>query len=683
VGCTTGAEANTGLTTPFFFREQALRLLLFGGKGGVGKTTCATATALRLAWSHPKNSFLLVSTDPAHSVADSLAGSSPPYNLETLELDARGCLATFKENHSEKLREVALRGTFLDDEDISQFLDLSLPGLDELMAFLEIARWVEEGGYDCIVVDTAPTGHTLRLLTVPDLIRKWLEAVDALLAKHRYMKQLFTGAYRSDELDEFLLELSGSVKHMEALLRDPLRCCFVPVMLAEALSIAETLLLLKELKQLRIPVKDILVNRLYPENTCPVCTHGRAYQVRELRHLLGELSDYCVWGLPIYPEEVRGVESLKVFWDGVSPLDISPSNQEQAKTELAHLGPQVERPANPISRETKFLLFAGKGGVGKTTLACATAVYLARDIAGREVFLFSTDPAHSLSACLDTQIGSRPTKLAPGLTAMEMDAEAEFEILKNQYAADLERFLGAISESLDLTFDRDVMERLVDLSPPGLDEVMALTTAIEFLRHGKYDILILDSAPTGHLIRLLETPELINQWLKVFFGLFLKYKRIFRLPKISQRLVQMSKDLKELGGLLRDSSRSALYGVTILTEMAFQETIDLMSACERLGVHVPALFLNLATPASGCSLCSAIHRNESLIKEKFEKNMAGSHQTLVYRQSEPRGLERLGELGNALYRAETKTSYALPAEGQGVSVIQARPWFKPWRAGLP
>src|SRR6266571_7828995 len=170
---------------PSFFDKQGLQLLMFGGKGGVGKTTCATAAALRMAANSPDRSFLLVSTDPAHSVGDSLAGFAPPCNLQILELDAPRCLAEFRERNGDMLREIAAAGTFLDDEDINQFLSLSLPGLDELMALIEISSWVEAHQYDCIVVDTAPTGHTLRLLAMPELIRRWLGMLEVLLAKRR------------------------------------------------------------------------------------------------------------------------------------------------------------------------------------------------------------------------------------------------------------------------------------------------------------------------------------------------------------------------------------------------------------------------------------------------------------------------------------------------------------------
>ena len=637
------------MATPSFLNNPTLRLLLFGGKGGVGKTTCATATALRFAHQYPQKSLLLVSTDPAHSLTDSMGGFLPPSNLIILEFNARECSTAFKMEHNQTFRQIAARGTFLDEEDINKFLDLSLPGMDELLAFLEISRWVEKGSYDCIIVDTAPTGHTLRLLSSAELLRKWLGALDALLAKHRYMKRLFGGPYRRDELDFFLEKLSNSVEKMEILLRDPVSCLFVPVMLAEALSIHETGRLVEELERLKVPLIDIVINRLFPEGTCLVCADGRSQQLREMRNLFGHhgLSGHSFWGIPVYPMEVRGEESLDKFWGSVQRITQATPVAPEA---LMPLAPRVTGAALYPSPETTLLLFAGKGGVGKTTLACATAVRLARDLPGRQILLFSTDPAHSLSACLDVPIGPKPTRLLPRLTAMEMDAQAEFDSLKMEYQEELEQFLQSFLPNLDLTFDREVMEKILDLSPPGLDEVMALNRVMEFFRQGRYDVFILDSAPTGHLIRMLELPELIDPWLKVFFEIFLKYKRVFRLPKISRRLVQMSKDLKRLRTLLSDSTRSALFAVSILTEMAFQETEDLVAACGRIGVNVPTLFLNLATPEAECPLCSALHRRESQVRDQFQRTFSGTDQCLVYRQVEPRGLQRLGELGQALYR---------------------------------
>jgi arsenite/tail-anchored protein-transporting ATPase len=641
-------NTETHKISPLFLRDSRLRILFFGGKGGVGKTTCATATALRLAKRTAKASFLIVSTDPAHSLADSLADATPPCNLKVIELDAGRSLTAFKKNHTRKLREIASRGTFFDGEDINEILDLSLPGMDELMAFLEIAGWVENEMYDCIVADTAPTGHTLRLLSMPALIKRWLDALDALLAKHRYMKKLFSGSYRPDDLDKFLSGLAGSVKQMEALLQDPKRCSFVPVMLAEALSVTETLRLLEGLKQSKIPVNDIVVNRLYPESACMVCSDRHIRQMGELGQLDGKISSYSLWGVQQYPEEIRGPAPLEVFWDGIVALNNQKSTPVEYSKDSTGQAINNQQSKLPVP-EKRLLVFAGKGGVGKTTLACATAVRMARTFPDKGVFLFSTDPAHSLSDCLMKRIGPEPTELIPGLTAMEIDAQAEFDGLKKKYAAELERFLVALAPGLDLTFDREVMERVMDLSPPGLDEVMALTLAMGFLAEDQYQVFVLDSAPTGHLIRLLETPELIQQWLRMFFNLFLKYKRVFRLPGVSEQMIRISKDLKRLRALLKDFDRSALYAVTILTEMAFQETADLVDACRGMGINVPALFLNLATPVSECPLCSALYRNEEQIRKKFERTFPGKSQVLVHYMGETRGMQRIEALGEVLY----------------------------------
>ena len=407
--------------------------------------------------------------------------------------------------------------------------------------------------------------------------------------------------------------------------------------------------MLAELKRGQAPVKEIVVNRLLPENECPVCADARVQQSRVLSEIFSsrDLTSHTWWGAPLYPKEVCGAEGLLAFWGGLTRLAKMPVCPEGP---IPASRPQVETAARPPGEKT-LLLFAGKGGVGKTTLACATSVRLAQDSPGGEVLLFSTDPAHSLADCLGAPVGPAPKRICPGLTALEMDAGAEFRALKQLYSEELESFLRSLLSDMDLAFDREAMERIVDLSPPGLDEVMALTQVMDLCEQNRYRTLVLDSAPTGHLIRLLEMPELVDCWLKVFFGLFLKYKRIFRLPKVSQRLVEMSKALKRLRALLADPAQCALYGVAILTDMAFAETKDLWAACRRMRVSAPLLFLNLATPPGGCSLCSALRRRESVIEQKYRREFPAAAQVVVYRRGEPRGLARLGELGQMLYAA--------------------------------
>jgi len=646
---TTHALASVRECVPSFLQQTSLRLILFGGKGGVGKTTCAAAAALHLAGQSPEQAFLIVSIDPAHSLTDSFCGLPPAMNLGALECDARESLRKFKEAHAHHLRQIALRGTFLDDEDIGQLIDLSMPGLDEVMALSDLSVLVESRLYQCIIVDTAPTGHMLRFLELPELMQEWLRALDTMLGKHRYMSKLYRGSYRKDETDAFIQDMAASIQRVWSLLRDPVRCRFVPVMLAESLSVKETRRLLDRLEAMKIPITDVLVNRVHSNGEgCPACEDARRGQNVELRTIARQFRGLSLWELPLREVEVRGAEQLSAFWDGIRPLNAPPGEV----CVLPPLPARARRPARLPDTGASLLLFAGKGGVGKTTLASATALRLAQCYPGKEVLLFSTDPAHSLSDCLCVSVGAREAPIRPGLTAMETDTEAEFEKLKKQYADDVARLFASLTGrgTIDLAFDREVIERIMDLSPPGLDEVMALTKAMELLESGKYDILVLDTAPSGHLIRLLELPGLIQEWLKVFFGLFLKYRNVLRLPGISDFMVAMSKRLKNLRTVLSDRRKGQLYAVSILTEMAFEESRDLLAACRRMGIHVPALFLNLATFPSECRLCTALALAESKVSRKFKQTFGGIRQCTVYRCGEPRGADRLSELGQAIYR---------------------------------
>lgn len=632
---------------PFFLQSAAPRLLLFGGKGGVGKTTCATTVAFHLASNSPRDSFLLVSTDPAHSLSDCIAGIDPPRNLEILELDSNRCMGSFKSQHLRKLHEIAKRGTFLDGEDIDKLLELSLPGLDELMAFLEISKWLNEDKYDHIVVDTAPTGHTLRLLNLPSEMRKWFNAVDALLAKHRHMKRAFAGLTDPDDIDRFLESFSDSVIRAEALLRNPRDCRFVPVTLPESLSICETGDLIDALARLGIPITDIVVNKICPSNNCRFCAARRSRQMEELMCLWrdSKFSRLHLWGVSICPHETLSSRNLTAFWDTATELEMP---EEIPKVKESQPGPLVENPQKLPPPEMTLLLFAGKGGVGKTTLACASAMRLAGESQGREVLLFSSDPAHSLSDCLGLKVGPKPVRVAPGVTAMEIDAQEKFDTLKAEYSEELENFFSAFN-NFDPAFDREAMERILDLTPPGVDEVMALTQVMEFLSQRKYDIFLLDSAATGHLIRLLELPEILDRWLKVFFRILLKYKNILRVPRLSRRLVEISRNLKILQALLADGNRSAVFAVATLTEMTFRETQDLLASCQKMGFAVRSLFLNLATPANACSVCRDLNSMETQIRNKFQNNYPGIYQTLVYQQIEPFSARELHKLGDSLF----------------------------------
>jgi arsenite-transporting ATPase len=645
------------ISLPEFLTMPELRLILFGGKGGVGKTTVSLASAVWLARNRADKRVLVVSTDPAHSLMDCIAGLALPPNLTALEIDAAALHARFMAEHGAKFAAIAARGTFLDRQDIDQFLALSLPGLDELMAYVQMAQWLGENAYDAIVVDTAPTGHTLRLLAMPQFLEGWLGAMDALLAKHRFMMRAFGRGKRGDELDEFLIWLGESLRKPSRIMTDARQCRFVPVMLAEAMSAAETSDLVMALDKLSVPHPELVVNRVMPMDQGIVYLEVRARQHRLLGQLPPPLQSMRAWVFPQHGAEIGGAEAVGGLWDDAMELTsllAAPATVAgQTKTARFETAGSIPLPPSKL----RLWLFAGKGGVGKTTMACAAAVTVSQKL-GRGALIVSTDPAHSLADCLCLQVGARPKQITPCLWALELDAEQEFAALRELYRQELEQLLSAILPGVDLTFDQEAMYRLLDLAPPGLDEVMALIRIGEQLEGGKFDLLVLDTAPTGHLLRLLELPQIIEKWIAAVFGVILKFDNVLRLPKVSAELVRISRGIKNLRALLHDPRQCSLLAVTIPTEMALAETSHLVAGARRLGIEVGGLILNQVAPPGSSDFERTLHESDAALVRKFTQQFPELRPTLVYRRDEPIGYARLLHLGELLFEPMAKARVA-------------------------
>jgi arsenite-transporting ATPase len=523
-----------------------------------------------------------------------------------------------------------------------------------------MAVWIEQGRYGCIVVDTAPTGHGLRLLTMPGLVRRWLLALDALLATHRYMRRRFGCDESDDHLDRFLLQLERARVSLLELLGDVRRCRFVPVTLAEHMSLTETGDLLAALEQESVGVTDIIINRFRAPSlcgdveggVCPLCAMERWRQRAVLAPFASEHPDKRFLALPLLPDEPRG-GLLATLWARLMLLEHPAS--EPARFAAATALPVRVDHASPLPPAgLRLLIFAGKGGVGKTTLACATALHLKCRRPGDRILLFSADPAHSLSDALGQLVGPQPRALLPGLDAQEVDAEQAFGAIRALYVDEIGALFQAQSGHADIALDREVMQRLLDLAPPGLDEIMALTAAMEHLEGGRYDLIVLDAAPSGHLLRLLNLPPLIDDWLKLFFGLLLKYRELMRVPRLSARLVDLSRAIKRMRALLSDPHRTRVHLVTVATELGFAETADLTAALAGMSVSAPVLAINQLTPPEpggcACALCSALRRREVRLVREAARRFRRMQRVHVYRQHEPVGFDGLSELGAALYR---------------------------------
>ncbi|MEY3786691.1 MAG: hypothetical protein RLZ75_898 [Pseudomonadota bacterium] len=343
------------------------------------------------------------------------------------------------------------------------------------------------------------------------------------------------------------------------------------------------------------------------------------------------LHEQIFWTQPLLDKEPRG-NLLNNFWSALHLLD---KRDVMISNSRYKLPLHVDNPFQLPTYTSRLLIFAGKSSVGKTTLACATAFRLNSEYPQLRILLFSTDPAHSLSDCLGISIQSTPTSVIDRIDAQEINAEADFDKVRNDYRAELESFLEEALPNLDITFDREVMEHLLDLAPPGLDEIMALTTIMDHFGSGRYDMIVIDAAPSGHLLRLLELPNLIRDWLKIFFSLLPKFRKVMRLPHLSERLVKLSRELKSLLVLLQDIDQTRLYAVIIPTHLAIEKTSELIAGLQKLRITLQAVFINQITSTSDCDLCQSIANREAVQLKKAHKEFPKLPLALVFRQNDP------------------------------------------------
>jgi len=249
--------------------------------------------------------------------------------------------------------------------------------------------------------------------------------------------------------------------------------------------------------------------------------------------------------------------------------------------------------------------------VGKTTLASAFALRLSRDFPEHNILLFSTDPAHSLADCLGQPIGPQVTRIADrqNLCAIEIDPAALFRVFKQAYARQIADVFAGLSQHTDIAvrFDQEVFTDLLDLVPPGLDELMALAELADYMQQNRYDRYVLDAAPTGHTLRFLALPDLVQDWLRAFFTIILKYRTVVRLPQTSQLLIELSQKVKRLQRLFTDAARCACLPVTIPTTLALQETQRLVTALRQAQLPLPRLLVNrVVAAAAACDYCMAL-----------------------------------------------------------------------------
>ena len=323
--------------------------------------------------------------------------------------------------------------------------------------------------------------------------------------------------------------------------------------------------------------------------------------------------------LPALAAEPRGLPALarlgRLLGAG-SPITSAIRGSVSAKTRVVARLPLPTQADAPdlIGPGTRLVMFGGKGGVGKTTCAAATAVRIASARARPRVLLMSTDPAHSLADVFGTPVGddSGPVQGGPAnLLVREIDAGKQFAALRARFAAAIDALVdrlggGSNAGGAPTGQDRQVLQDLFDLAPPGVDELIAVIEVTDALIAAGgpqgFAVVVVDSAPTGHALRLLEMPALAHDWVKALMAILLKYQSVTGVGELGEVLLRLSHGLRRLRELLTDPARTTFVAVTRPAALPHAETRRLLQRLRSAAISVPAVVVN-AMGAGTCTRC--------------------------------------------------------------------------------
>jgi len=659
-----------------FLNNENLQFILFGGKGGVGKTTSSAASAIYLARTRPNKKILVFSTDPAHSLSDSFdqqIGDKVTQikgfdNLFAFEMDAKRIYDDYNRRHYLEFLEIADRATvFFDTQDLTSMLSVNMPGIDEVMALKKIIDFIKSEEYNLIIMDTAPTGHTLTLLGLMYQMEDRIDVMIRSQERYQYVRKSLSGRYTKDDIDKFLDEQREDIRRVRAVLTDPEKTEFVAVTIPEAMGMYETERLLKALREYRVPVKNVIINRISQDmNTnCDFCMLGRKKQEECIEESKKKFDRCNIIRMPLFSHEIRGIASLSEYADVLSNNGYRHGADYPSKRpmEIAVISPRSEMP-DLLKKELRFILFGGKGGVGKTTSATATALHIAKTMPDKKILILSTDPAHSLSDSFDQQVGSEITQIKGSLFAFEINPEEEFERLKRDYREEIDKvfeggaFGGDGAGKLDMTFDRRTMKELLDQAPPGLDEMMALTKITDFVAEKKYNLIIIDTAPTGHLIRLLQTPDLLSEWITVLVRIQRKYRGIVNLYSVMRLMLETKKRITDTQKILNNPKKTEFVTVTIPEAMSVSETGRLLTELKNLKIPSKHVIINWVIPPTECNFCaSKREEQQNYIKEINERFPEYAVTEMPLFPYEIRGLDGLTNFAETMYGKRYVSSY--------------------------
>ena len=579
--------------------RDSTRYLFFTGKGGVGKTSISCATALRLAKAGKR--VLLVSTDPASNLDEVLEvrcsnqPSAVPgvMGLDAMNIDPAAAAAAYREKLIEPLRGVlpdsALRSM---EEQLSGSCTVEIAAFDEFSGLIGDPQ--AAAAYDHVVFDTAPTGHTLRLMS---LANAWDSFLDDNTSGTSCLGPL-AGLEKQRALYEATV----------ATLCDATRTTLVLVSRPQLAALREAERSSDELRRLGITNQQLVINSVFHAEFADDLIAQTMEQRGQAAMAKAQafIQSMPTFFLPLRSINILGIAGLRLLLDGEKALEkIAESDIEWSMPDMPTLGSLL----SGIEKNGKGLIMTmGKGGVGKTTVAAAIAVWLSQR--GHAVHLSTTDPAAHIAQTLDGEL--------PGLSISKIDPAAET-------AAYQQEVIAQQGPQMDEAA-RDLLEE--DLRSPCTEEIAVFRAFAREVGKGSDRFVVLDTAPTGHTLLLLDASE--------------SYQRELERQSGSSQ----PEEVLHLLERLRDPEYTHVFLVALPEATPVHEAAALQEDLRRAGIEPYAWVINQSLANSGTH-DPLLHQREQT-EHRYIDEVVNTHAkrcTLIHWQiEEPVGVTALAQL---------------------------------------
>ncbi|HET9724715.1 MAG TPA: TRC40/GET3/ArsA family transport-energizing ATPase [Actinomycetota bacterium] len=605
------------------------RFLFFSGKGGVGKTSMATVAAIRSAEEGKRT--LIVTTDPASNLSDvfeqpighRITAIDGVPGLWAMEIDPDRATEEYIDHAMAPIRAAfPPQMVQVMEEQMSGPCTSEVAAFDRFTDFLEAPSGSGQT-FDRIIFDTAPTGHTIRLLELPS---EWTQSIDSA---SEGSGQTCIGPAAAIQ--------DAKAKYERALrtLRDADHTSFVFVLHPESIAIRETRRAIDELKRLGIDNHRLIVNGIIPDaaEKDRLFAERADLQARYLKEIEAEFR-YPSERMSLLAGEIRGVERLRevarIFFDG-APVetegDVVLASGIPTATDLEEVRPRLVPDGN---RRTVF--FAGKGGVGKTVASCLTAVWLSRQ--GYRTLLLTTDPAAHLGDVLGVPVGDEaaPVEGAPSLWAAKIDPKATADAYKARILGDA-RERGRPDSAIRVMAE--------ELESPCTEEIAAFDKFIEHASQGDWEVVVFDTAPTGHTLRLLELPVEWSKQLDV---------KVFASVDTAAADDVAKQHFGEVIEMMRDPAQSTFAFVMYPESTPILEAHRMAEELRGLGIEPGLIVANMVIPAE--QVTTPFARARRAMQERYLEEMRERFQVPVLEipllPYEVSGLDLLDRLGRQM-----------------------------------